>query len=103
MMSWYGAVLFAYIVPEICDGILAIADQLRLRLGAMILFAFDVRKKGGYLAIYVLLTVSPFIFINSRWLLLTALLVRYHLCFSILLGNLTLESPETNWGPEGLD
>ena len=86
-MGWYDAVLFAYIVPEIRDCILAIADQLRLRLGAMILFAFDVRKKGGYLAICVLLTVSPFILRNSRWLILTALLVRYHLCFSFLFGN----------------
>lgn len=43
MMSGYGAVLVAYVVPEICDCVLAIADQLRLCLSAMILFAFDVR------------------------------------------------------------
>ena len=37
-----GCLLFTYKIPEVCDGILAVTDQLRSRLCAVVLFAFNI-------------------------------------------------------------
>lgn len=46
-----GILLLAKEVSEVCDGVLRIADELCLRLGAMIFLSLNVGKDRGDLAI----------------------------------------------------
>ena len=46
------ALPFAKVIPKVCNGIFAVADQLRLCLSAVILFAFDIRQYRRYLTVW---------------------------------------------------